>query len=128
MLLINIKDNGNWINSVWNLTYKVGWEHICKAVNSIYDFYQDTEILIENKIVNIVDKKEILEFTESLNLTVRGVSTIIKVPIMITFHNQTDLVEVIVAKATDEFKQIDYQKFNISLGQYMDSIELAMYR
>ena len=28
---------------------------------------------------------------------------------------------------TDEFKDADYQKFNMSLGQYMDSIELAMY-
>jgi hypothetical protein len=29
---------------------------------------------------------------------------------------------------TEEFQTADYQKFNMSMGQYMDSIEIAMYR
>jgi hypothetical protein len=29
---------------------------------------------------------------------------------------------------SDEFKDTDYRKFNISMCQYMDSIELAMTR
>ncbi len=51
-----------------------------------------------------------------------------KVPIMITFYNQTNIVDVNVAKMTDEFSKTDYEKFNKSLCQYLDSIELAMYR
>jgi hypothetical protein len=27
-----------------------------------------------------------------------------------------------------KFEKADYQKFNLSLGEYMDSLELAMYR
>lgn len=52
----------------------------------------------------------------------------IKVPIMITFYNQTNIVDVNVAKMTYEFSKTDYEKFNKSLCQYLDSIELAMYR
>jgi hypothetical protein len=46
---------------------------------------------------------------------------------MITFYNQINAVDVTAARVTDEFRDADYQKFNMSLGQYMDSIELAMY-
>ncbi len=28
---------------------------------------------------------------------------------------------------TEEFKEADYHKFNMSLGAYMDSLELSMY-
>ena len=49
-------------------------------------------------------------------------------PYIVTFMNQTNVVDVNVAQATAEFSEADYQKFNMSLCQYMDSIELAMYR
>lgn len=29
---------------------------------------------------------------------------------------------------TEEFQNVDYQGFNMSLGQYMDGIEIAMHR
>ena len=61
-------------------------------------------------------------------MVIRGNSEIIKIPLMITFYNQIQAVDVSVAGITDEFKNADYQQFNMSLGQYMDSIELAMYR
>jgi hypothetical protein len=47
---------------------------------------------------------------------------------MITFYNQTNIVDVNVAKVTDEFKSADYEKYNKSLCQYMSSLEIAMYR
>ena len=73
-------------------------------------------------------KEDVLHLDEARDLVVRGMSRIIKVPLMITFYNQTNAVSVSVAGAADEFKEADYQRFNMSLGQYMDSIELAMYR
>lgn len=85
MLLIGTKENEGWILSRWNLTYRVGWEHICKAVNSVYEFYTNSEILVEDKVVAINTKEDI-------------------------------------------FAVADYEKFNKSLCQYLDSIELAMYR
>ena len=106
MLLLGVKKENDWLLAEYNLTYKVGWENICKAVSLAYEYYDNVEILVDNNKVNICSK----------------------VPLMITFFNQLQTVRVSVACATDEFKDADYKKFNMSLGQYMDSIELAMYR
>ncbi len=34
-------------------TYRVGWKHICKAVHSVYDFYQGQEILNAKALINL---------------------------------------------------------------------------
>lgn len=128
MLLLDVKKNNGWLLSRWNLTYRVGWEQICKAAQSVFEYYNQLEILVANQIVSIDKKEDIMTLDESSNLTIRGMSTIVKVPIMITFVNQTNVVEVNVAKMTSEFSESDYEKFNKSLCQYLDSIELAMYR
>ena len=70
---------------------------------------------------------EILALEEAGYLTVRGMSEILQVPVMITFFNQTDMVRVTVISATEEFEEADYEKFNLSMCQFMDSAELAMY-
>ena len=128
MLLLGVKKENDWLLAEYNLTYKVGWENICKAVSLAYEYYDNVEILVDNNKVNINSKEEILQLDEARTMTIRGVSKIIQVPLMITFFNQLQTVRVSVAGATDEFKYADYKKFNMSLGQYMDSIELAMYR
>lgn len=128
MLLIGVKASNGWLLSRWNLTYRVGWEHICKAVCAAYESYMQPEILTDNKPAAIGTRDDILKLEEKGSMTIRGLSTILKVPVMITFVNQTNVVDVNVAQATDEFSETDYQKFNISLCQYMDSMELAMYR
>lgn len=128
MLLLGVKKENDWLLAEYNLTYKVGWENICKAVSLAYEYYDNVEILVDNNKVNINSKEEILQLDEARTMTIRGVSKIIQVPLMITFFNQLQTVRVSVACATDEFQEADYKKFNMSLGQYMDSIELAMYR
>ena len=128
MLLLGVKKENDWLLAEYNLTYKVGWENICKAVSLAYEYYDNVEILVDNNKVNICSKEEILQLDEARTMTIRGVSKIIQVPLMITFFNQLQTVRVSVSCATDEFKYADYKKFNMSLGQYMDSIELAMYR
>ena len=84
--------------------------------------------MTDEGIVNVKSKEDIYNIPEDRNLTIRGISKILKVPTMITFYNQVQIVDVNVAKATDEFKETDYEKFNHSLCQYMDSIELTVYR
>lgn len=128
MLLIGVKEENGWLLSRWNLTYKVGWEQICKAASAIFDYYDGLEILVDGETAEVSSKEDVLHLDEAGDLVIRGMSKIIKVPLMITFYNQTNAVSVSVAGATDEFKVADYQRFNMSLGQYMDSIELAMYR
>lgn len=128
MHLIGVKDGSGWTLARWELTYKVGWEHIKKGVYAVYDCYKHAEILVADSPVGIDSKEDILNIPENMNMVIRGHSEIIGVPIMITFYNQLKAVDVSVAQFTDEFMDVDYEKFNHSLCQYMDSIELAMYR
>lgn len=128
MLLVGVKENNGWLLSRWNLTYRTSWRQICKAVQSVYDYYSQVEILVGDALMDVETKDDVLNLEETASLTIRGMSNIVKVPIMITFVNQTNVVDVNVAQMTEEFSEADYQKFNMSLCQYMDSIELAMHR
>ncbi len=128
MILIGVKEVNGWLSSRWKLTYAVGWKEILKACAFSSDYYDQFEVLPDNKIVEVENKDNIMKIAESGNLTFRGLSTIIKVPIMITFYNQLNIADVSVAMANDEFLKADYESFNKSLGQYLDSIELSMYR
>ena len=94
----------------------------------MYDYYSGLELLLDDRRIEIQNKMELLHLQEGRNLTIRGMSKIIGVPIMITFYNQSEAVDVNVAGMTKEFQNVDYQGFNMSLGQYMDSIEIAMHR
>lgn len=127
MVLIDVKEDKLWLFSKWNLTYGCSWEQILKVVMYVYDYYEGLEILVDKKPLDIKDKSYIADIPEASELTFRGMSKILNVPVMITFYNQSNVVSVNVAKATEEFKVCDYKRFNISMGQYMDSIELAMY-
>ena len=46
---------------------------------------------------------------------------------MVVFHNQTSFVNVAVGRVGEEYQHTDYEKFNKSLGQFMDSIEIMMH-
>ena len=131
MKLVDVRKGGGWLYSEWNLTYRVGWRRICSAAQLICHDMKDPEILTGNAgddaKISVNDEEDILSLEESGHLTVRGVSGLIGVPLMITFFNQLDLVRVTVACATEEFAEADYKKFNLSMCQYLDSAELAMY-
>mgnify|MGYP000935395406 FL=1 len=127
MLLLGVRKENGWLLSTFKLTYGVGWREICNAVSAAYDYYDNVEVLVDDKRVNISSKDEILQLEEAGSIIIRGLSKIVEVPLMLTFFNQLQKVNVAVACATDEFLEADYQKFNMSIGQYMDSMELAMY-
>lgn len=127
MLLVDFKEEDGWIKSSYDLTYKVSWERILKSVNVLFDFFDQTEIIVDNNILNI-SKDDILNIAESSKIIIRGASKILGVPLQIGFYNQTKTVTATVASATDEFRNVDYKKFNYSMAQFMDSIEIAMYR
>lgn len=127
MLLLGVRKENGWLLSTFKLTYDVGWREICNAVSATYDYYDKVEVLVDDKRVNISSKDEILQLEEAGSIIIRGLSKIVEVPLMLTFFNQLQKVNVAVACATDEFLEADYQKFNMSIGQYMDSVELAMY-
>jgi len=110
------------------LTYPASWEAILKAAKSVYDYYDGLEVLVDYNLIEFQSKEDILKFDESSKLTFRGMSTIIKAPIIITFYNQLDIIDVNVLMTVEEFDSADYEKFNKSLCTYLDSIELTMHR
>lgn len=128
MLLIGVKEIDGWLHSRWNLTYKAGWESILKACAFSAPYYEQLEILVGDQSVTAQSKEEIMNLGEARNLTFRGISKVIKAPMMITYYNQLNIADAAVAMATDEFAEADYEKFNKSLAQYLNSIEMAMYR
>ena len=128
MRLHSFEENEKIVSSLWALTYKVGWEHICKAIYSVYDYFKSTTVRVDGENVAISDKWDILELEEGGRMGISGFSTIVGVPLGIAIYNQTNVVRVNVQKTTQEFVNTDYQRLNNSLCAYMDSIELAMYR
>jgi hypothetical protein len=128
MLLIGVKQDGAWLTSRWELTYPAGWNGILNALSSVYEYYGSLEILVDNHLVEIFNKRDIMKIEEAANITFRGKSTIIGVPISITMYNQVKDVDVDVSMSSVEFNKADYKSFNLSMCQYLDSIELSMYR
>lgn len=131
MKLLGVEKEGSWLFSEWNLTYRVCWENILRAAALIFRYTDEPEILTgdayEESRAEVADADAVLALGEAGYLTIRGLSQIIKVPLMITFYNQLDLVRASVACAAEEFEEADYKNFNLSMCQFMDSVELGMY-
>ncbi len=127
MLLLDVKKKDNWLLFDFLLTYEVGWDKLCKAVYMAYNQYEDPEVLIDGKKVNIAKHLDIIELEEAEDICLRGISEVLEVPIMITFYNKHPLVTASVPCITEEFMEADYRKCNHAIGKYMDSMELVMY-
>ena len=127
MVLLGVKADGAWLVSRWQLTYQIGWEHICKAVHSAYPDFSNVEILVDQNPVELSNRDDILTLEERSSMVIRGASGTMKNRVMITFYNQLQIADVHVERSTDEFMEPDYQKFSQSFGQYLDSLEITMY-
>ena len=134
MLLIGITEEPDWIRSTFNLTYRVSWETLLKGVHGVFPFMRgvspntDTpEVLVDNAIIQISSRDEILAIPEAGSITIRGFVPVIKTAAMLVFHNQVSFVNVAVGRVGEEYQNTDYEKFNKSLCQFMDSIEIMMH-
>lgn len=85
MLLLGVREENDWLASTFNLTYPASWDKICRAVSRSCDYLDETVVLVDNVAADIDSKDDILNHTEASNMTIRGMSTIIKIPLMITF-------------------------------------------
>lgn len=126
MVLMDVKETNGWLLSSWRLTYGVSWEQILKAAYEQYPYFENLKLLVDDTLLQVEGKEELYNIEEASMLTIRGLSTILHTLIMITFINQTNVVNVNIATMNEEFQTADYQKLNMSLGQYMDSIEISL--
>ena len=131
MKLMGVEKDGAWLYSEWALTYRVGWGHICKAAALLYQYTEDPEVMTGgaegSSTAAVKDENDIMSLEEAGYLTIRGTSEIFRIPLMITFINQSDIVRAHIACATEEFQEADYKNFNLSMCQFMDSAEIAMF-
>ena len=118
MLLVGQHEEDGWIRSTFNLTYRVAWEQLLLAVYGAYRYFSDPEVLVDGEPVDIAENR---------NIMLRGISTVITAPLMITFYNQVHFVNVSVGAVNDEFRDTDYEKYNKSMSQLMDSMEIMMH-
>lgn len=126
MLLVGFTEDDRWLRSQWALTYRVGWEQILKICLFASKDYKGFEVAVDDQPFSPGNAADILKVEEAGRLTFRGISNMVKVPIMITLYNQSNAALVTVGKATEEFVKTDYEKFNKSMAQYLTSIEMAM--
>jgi len=134
MLLIGFTEEPGWIRSTFNLTYRVSWETLLKGVRGVYPHMRDVsrnadnpEILVDNAIVQISSPDEILTIPEAGSITIPGFAPAIKTAAMLVFHNQVSYINVAVGRVGEEYQNTDYEKFNKSMCQFMDSIEIMMH-
>ena len=120
-----------YLYSEWWLTYRTGWHGILKAASLLFEYTDDPFITVgdsnESRKADVSNAAEVLEIEEQGWLTITGTSQMVKVPVKITFYNQTDHVKVSVRCVNEEFDEADYKKFNISMCRFLDSVEIAMF-
>ena len=131
MKLMGVEKTGNCLYSEWSLTFGVGWESICRAARLVYQYTEGPVLHAGDaggdRVIDVADEDQILKLNEMGYLSVEGNSEVIKVPLKIVFYNQSDFVKLYVASANEEFEKADYQAFNLSMCQFMDSVEIGMY-
>ena len=134
MLLAGLTEEPGWIRSTFHLTYRVSWETLLKGVRGVSPSMRDVsqkadhpEVLVDDEIIQISSPDEILAIPEAGSITIRGFVPVIKTAAMLVFHNQVSYVNVAVGRVGEEYQNTDYEKFNKSMCQFMDSIEIMMH-
>lgn len=137
MVLREFKEQKEWLFTVWQLTYKVGWKGALYIAEAMYPYLGQGEVLSnvgrgdeanltakvsgkDNKFMSLLDKEE-------ASLTVRGMSKILKCPLQMTIYNQTYVCEA--SLPVSFFKDFEtcenkYQQIAETLGQLLNSAEI----
>lgn len=137
MVLRDFKEQKEWLFTVWQLTYKVGWKGALYIAEAMYPYLDRGEVLSnagradeanltakvsgkDNKFMSLLDK-------EGASLTVRGMSKILKCPLQMTIYNQTYVCEA--SLPVSFFKDFDtcenkYRQISETLGQLLNSAEI----
>jgi len=84
-------------------------------------------VQVDGEPLRLSAPEDLLAIPEASSVMIRGMSPILKAPIMLTFFNQKPFVNVAIGRVNEEFQTTDYEKFNKSMCQFMDSIEIMMH-
>ena len=127
MLLIGVKENEGWLYSRWQLTWGIGWLNVCKGGRVLLEDFDKPEVYVEDeKLEPFADPEDIFKVPERGNMTVRGLSKTLGIPVMVSFTNQVKLVSVTMPASKDVVDTTDYEAFNKEIAPYVDSLEIMM--
>lgn len=127
--------------TVWNLSYPVGWDQICRAINKACDSFYSCAVWTENAFTGEhtdVDCEKILSAPENSRMVIGGSPQInglddMAIAIYIYFHNQTDVVEVTLMeppvrsrKPLNELVEYSPEGVKKFLKGFLDSLESSM--
>ena len=88
MLLAGLTEEPGWIRSSFNLTYRVPWEKLIQGVRGVYPYIEDAEVQVDGDPLHFSAPEDLLAIPEASSIMIRGMSPILKAPIMLTFFNQ----------------------------------------
>ena len=88
MLLAGLTEEPGWIRSSFNLTYRVPWEKLTQGVRGVYPYIEDAEVQVDGEPLRLSAPEDLLAIPEASSVMIRGMSPILKAPIMLTFFNQ----------------------------------------
>ena len=128
MLLTGVKKEEGWLYSRWQLTYGAGWDTLCNGGCRLFSDLDDPEVFTDGeKQAPIKEAEKILDLPERGRLMVRGLSKTLGIPVMVTFYNQTKIVDLTLPASREICDSTDYETFNKALAPYVDSLEIAMF-
>ena len=128
MLLIGVKEDEGWLYSRWNLTWGAGWLNICRAGRQLLADFDHPELFVDGEELPPFEKPEdILELPERGRMMIRGLSKTLGIPVMVSFLNQTKVVDVTLPATKEVVESTDYETFNKEIAPYVDSLELMMF-
>lgn len=129
MLLIGVKENNGWLYSRWQLTWGIGWGHVCKGGRVLLDDFDDPEVFVDGEQLEPFAKPEdIFEVPERGGMMVRGRSKTLGIPVMVSFTNQVKYVSVTMPASKEVVDTTDYETFNKEIAPYVDSLEIMMFQ
>ena len=129
MLLIGVKKEEGWLHSRWNLTWGAGWLTLCKGGLQLLADFDNPEVFVDGEAMKAFAKREeILDLPERGRLMVRGLSKTLGIPVMVSFYNQTKVVDLTLPATKEVVDSTDYETFNKEIAPYVDSLEIMMFQ
>lgn len=116
MVLQKLEQMDGHILCTWKLTYKTDADMVRKAAVWLHEYYGMPEILQDGKELSCYAY-------DSGPLTVRGVPKVVDTPMVLTFEAGAQEMRM---EAWTETK--GYEAVTILMGQFLDSVEIAMHR
>ena len=140
MILVGVKENGQWMEYRYKTTWKNGWDEVLYYADAIAKTTENSEFFVgevgaKSKKIQINSEKELLEIEENGRFFIKGLSKIWDLtPMRFKIFNQSRIVQIYVKtsyiNSLTKEDGIHYEKYELDhiFDRFVDSIELTAYK